>query len=174
MDRIPDFKTYIGESAWGDMMRRSSGEMIRREDDINNLSFDEFVEYLKNTYTSTVDPKFFQIGSWYTPGNDKLGHISIPIEKNNSKDTPNFRNRMIDIVEDTQRDEFEIRLNKYFFRLYPNEMVKTFKDKYSWVKRNDNIYDIYPIGEEITNQICVDVIDRLLSMVENPILKKNS
>jgi len=171
---IPDFKTYIKESVWGGILDRGSGETIRKEDDINNLSFDEFVEYLKDTYTSTVDPQFFQIGSWYTPGNNKIGTISIPIEKNNSKDTPNLGNRMIDIVEDIQRDEFEIRLNQYFFRLYPNEMVKTFKDKYNWVKRTNNRYDIYPIGEEITNKTCVDVIDRLLSMVENPILKKNS
>ena len=47
---IPDFKTYIGESAWGDMMRRGSGEEIRKEDDVNNLDVDGLTDYLKKHY----------------------------------------------------------------------------------------------------------------------------
>ena len=42
---IPDFKTYIGESTWGEMRKRSSGETIRKEDEFNDLC-----EFIKNNY----------------------------------------------------------------------------------------------------------------------------
>ena len=42
----------IDESAWGEMRHRSSGQIIRKEDDINNLNMEDFWEYLCNTYES--------------------------------------------------------------------------------------------------------------------------
>lgn len=47
---IPDFKTFIGESIWSDIQDRSSGETIRKEDDINYMNRIEFFEYLKDLY----------------------------------------------------------------------------------------------------------------------------
>ena len=47
---IPNFKTYIGESVWSDIHKRSNGDTIRKEDDINNLDIDELEEYLDNRY----------------------------------------------------------------------------------------------------------------------------
>ena len=44
---IPDFKTYITESIWSDIQDRSMGKTVRKEDDINLLDVDEFIEYLK-------------------------------------------------------------------------------------------------------------------------------
>ena len=34
---IPDFKTYIKESIWSDIQDRSSGETVRKEDEVGNL-----------------------------------------------------------------------------------------------------------------------------------------
>ena len=34
---IPDFKTYIGESVWSDIHKRSNGESVRKEDEIGNI-----------------------------------------------------------------------------------------------------------------------------------------
>jgi hypothetical protein len=47
---IPDFKTYIKESYWSEMNRRSQGVKMRREDDVNNLDNEDFYEYLKRRY----------------------------------------------------------------------------------------------------------------------------
>ena len=47
---IPDFKTYLKESVWMDIHRRSNGDQERKEDDINNLDLDEFYQYLKSRY----------------------------------------------------------------------------------------------------------------------------
>ena len=47
---IPDFKTFIKESIWSDIQDRSSGDTVRKEDDVNLLDRDEFYDYLKNKY----------------------------------------------------------------------------------------------------------------------------
>ena len=47
---IPDFKTFIKESIWSDMQDRSSGEVVRKEDDIDHLDYEEFFVYLTKHY----------------------------------------------------------------------------------------------------------------------------
>ena len=167
---IPDFKTYIGESVWGDIRRRGLGSEVKEEDDVNNLDAEGFVNYLEDRYEVNVDPEFFQIGCWYLGGHSEgIANISIPIEKNDHNETPNLSNRMLMIRKDVQKDEFEIRPNKYVFRLYPNELKKTFGDDFDIDARD---FKLIPYSGKITNQVCVDVIDKLLGMVERPILIK--
>ena len=48
---IPDFKTYLKESIWSDMQDRGSGEIEKKEDDINNLSLEGLCSYLNENYT---------------------------------------------------------------------------------------------------------------------------
>ena len=47
---IPDFKTFISERIWSDMQDRSSGEVVRKEDDIDHLDYEEFFVYLTKHY----------------------------------------------------------------------------------------------------------------------------
>ena len=47
---IPDFKTYINESIWSDMQDRSSGETVRKEDDINYLDMLGLLDYIQKKY----------------------------------------------------------------------------------------------------------------------------
>lgn len=51
---IPDFKTYIGESVWADIHRRSNGTQERKEDDVNLLDIEEFFDYLDEHYDNKV------------------------------------------------------------------------------------------------------------------------
>ena len=63
----------IDESVWGDLRKRSSGEVIRREDDVDFMDGPEFFHYLKNNYkckdestivlngpTSIIDIRLFE------------------------------------------------------------------------------------------------------------------
>lgn len=172
---IPDFKTYIKESIWGDLARRSGGTQFRAEDDINNLDIEEFVQYLKDSYEVCIPgPNFFNINYWVSSGTYK-GNISIPIEQNNYNDTPNLSDRMLTIRKNLETNEYlSIEPNKYFFRLYPRELKKTFGDKYEVDTKFGQDGQLIPKDGKITNQVCVDVIDKLLCMVERPILKKKS
>ena len=52
---IPDFKTYIGESTWGDMMRRAEGDRIRTEDDFNSYTMGELFDYMKDKYPNVFN-----------------------------------------------------------------------------------------------------------------------
>ena len=47
---IPDFKTYLKESVWADIHKRSNGEQVRKEDDINKFNRDEMLEYIYSIY----------------------------------------------------------------------------------------------------------------------------
>ena len=161
----------LSESIWSDMQDRSTGETVRKEDDINLLDIDEFIEYLKKSYKLRIDDpyNFFEISGFYI--NEHKCKISIPIEKNDNSETPNMGNRMLTIIICLEPDgEISIMPNEYVFRLYPREIQKTFGDKYIV---NTSTFTLTPKDKIINNCVIVDVIDKLLGMVENPILKKN-
>ena len=47
---IPDFKTYINESIWSDIQKRSSGESVRKEDEVDLLDGVDLFNYLTKKY----------------------------------------------------------------------------------------------------------------------------
>ena len=53
---IPDFKTYIKESIWSDIQDRSTGNVVRKEDDINLLEPDDFITYIEKNYSMDNSP----------------------------------------------------------------------------------------------------------------------
>ena len=162
---IPDFKTFIKESIWSDMQDRSAGETVRKEDDIDNLDTYEFIEYLKKSYKVIINDRI--IGFY----EDHKCKISIPIEMNDYNETPNVGNRILSIIIDLEPGgEILIMPNMYVFRLYPRKIQKTFGDKYII---NTLTHTLTPKDKIVNNSVIVDVIDKLLGMVENPILKKN-
>ena len=169
---IPDFKTYIGESAWGDMMRRSSGEIIRKEDDVNNLDFDEFYEYLQKSY-ETVDEKKYYIAFIPFSSQRNTERIQIPIEiipidGNTTTFTPPVT---IDYSRDNKKIT-DVIIGSKLFKKYPN-LENKLTDKYTIDKSLVSPH-ISPKNGELTNTVCVDIIDTILGIVDNPLLKKNS
>jgi hypothetical protein len=159
----------IKESIWSDIQDRSTGETIRKEDDIDNLDFYEFVEYLKNTYENDDTTGFFKIGLFPTMGTDVI-NVSIPIEKKDNYTEQRNGNRMLTIGYNKRTNEFvNIRPNKYVFYLYPRELNKVFGDKFEIDHTN---FELKPKDGVITNSVCVEVIDKLLDIVERPMLTK--
>ena len=169
---IPDFKTFINESLWSDMEDRSIGDEIRKEDDINHLDFEELIEYVKDRYEVQIpNPNnFFAVGGWFTP-ETAIGRISIPVERNDASETPNLGNRMLAI--DLEKGTLKISPNKFIFRLYPNELRRAFPSTdYEFIIDPREPYDcIKPKNGEVTNNMCVDAIDRILDIVERPIIR---
>ena len=49
-EMIPDFKTYLNESVWGDIRKKSLGKEERKEDDIETLSPRGLYEYILSYY----------------------------------------------------------------------------------------------------------------------------
>ena len=161
----------MNESIWSDIQDRSAGDTVRKEDDINHLDIDEFIEYLKKSYDVCIyDPyDFNEIHEMYS--NEHKSIIYIPIEKNDENETPNMGDRILTITVDLEHSgEGSITPNMYVFILYSREIQKTFGDKYII---NTSKRTLTPKDKIINNSVIVDVIDKLLGMVESPILKKN-
>ena len=89
MSKIKTFKEFINESVWGDIYKRGAGEQARKEDDIERLSDDDFVEYLKSKYKNKEDgrPGYFfrditerkEIN--VCPFGDKRYHYTVALKK---------------------------------------------------------------------------------------------
>ena len=162
---IPDFKTYIGESAWGDMMRRGSGEVIRTEDEFN-----EICEFIKNTYivgfVGMDDIEF------------KDDYIHIPIYKvlglNSFSSVEIYKDRVTFASIDPNR--YKTKTLRKFVTPIKNDINQLFdkiKDTYSpeistfdgfdhWIE-----FKITPNGGKITKEFCEEVIDFILNNYPN-------
>ena len=72
---IPDFKTYIGESVWGDIRKKSLGQEERTEDiiKIDDLDGQGLAKYIADRY---------ECPQWKIEDNPNLKTISVPILRN--------------------------------------------------------------------------------------------
>ena len=48
---IPNFKTFLKESLWADVQKQASGEVVKKEDDVDSLNYDMFADYIRTHYT---------------------------------------------------------------------------------------------------------------------------
>jgi hypothetical protein len=73
---IPDFKTYIKESIWSDIQKRSAGETVRKEDDIDLLDIDGLYDYIDTHYKLSEKGNAFS-GKKQVKVNDET--LSVPV-----------------------------------------------------------------------------------------------
>ena len=66
----------ITESIWSDMQDRSSGETVRKEDDVNLLDRDGFYNYIMKHYKTTTEDV---TGPYAIINSENADYISIPI-----------------------------------------------------------------------------------------------
>lgn len=66
---IPDFKTYLNESVWGDLRKKSLGQEIRIEDGVDNMDMVSFYKYLKEKYDKDTFNIWYVEKSPNTPSN---------------------------------------------------------------------------------------------------------
>ena len=50
MSKLKTFKEFINENLWADLQDRSSGEVTRKEDDINHMDMVGLYEYILSHY----------------------------------------------------------------------------------------------------------------------------
>lgn len=156
---IPDFKTYIGESTWGEMRRRSSGETIRKENNIDFLDQDGLFEYIKSHYEVTR----FVLDNDHKPI-DKKNQISIPFVIPYEASNYGFR-----ISLEFNKNEKIITFGNSIKRDLP-KVYKMICDNYRVERHTQLIDKLYPLdGSEITNQFYIDVIEFLIDNVEEDI-----
>ena len=166
---IPDFKTYITESTWGDMRRRAEGEQIRKEDDVNYLNFNDFFEYLASHYKpNNLD---YEIRKSMDFMNVNHHNILIPIEIL-QKEPQRPLCKALRIEYNIDNNHTYIFIGKSLLEKYP-ELENILSKVYDAVSTSKSIR-LVPKDGEVTNNKIVKLIDTLLGTVEEPLLKKIS
>ena len=147
----------ITESIWSDMQDRSAGDVVRREDDVNLMSEEDFCDYLNDNYISKSKYKITYI--------ELSKDIHIPILKKSTavsfSITYNYNSNTI-----IMNDEVE--------SLFPElcKMIKeNFKVDKEYVNPNYTKFIISPSdGSECTNRFYVDVINFIIDNADENVL----
>ena len=166
---IPDFKTYIRESIWSDLQDRSSGEVMRKEDDVNHLNFNDFFEYLTSHYKpNNLD---YEIRKSMDFMNVNHHNILIPIEIL-QKEPQRPLCKSLRIEYNIDNNHTYIFIGKSLLEKYP-ELENILSKVYDTVSTSKSIR-LVPKDGEVTNNKIVKLIDIILGTVKEPLLKKIS
>ena len=138
---------FITESTWGDMARRAEGEQIRREDDVNLMDMEGFIDYITSHYR-------FKQGHSYVTIND-MSILSIPMFKGVNvtyDDQANWVTASPSLVDG---------LRQLFYKLKEEYIVTYKKEQKS--KITFNVYiQIEPKKGEVTKKFYLDVLDFII------------
>ena len=170
---IPDFKTYIKESIWADIYDRSTGDSVRKEDDVNLISDRrDFVEYLKKHYQEMdIDGDGLCTIEW----GSAQDYVSVPVLLNDNREYGDNRYYYL---------EFHDFSNSNRYIIFPYKIVNDIPNIYKVLLENYNIetirsfngnpqyLDITPKNsKKVTNKFFLDVLDLILDNAKKPILK---
>ena len=155
----------IDESVWGDLRKRSSGEVIRREDDVKNMDFEDLCAYINYNYKFDVDEPIcrvykskYGVGGIITHimdfGDDFLG---LYLEYNVS-------DRL-----DMHENGLEIQIEQRALDKLP-DLLDKLKKEYELYETEDNsgmllMWDISPKTGEVNNLFFIEVLNFIKSNI---------
>lgn len=160
----------LSESVWGDLRKKSLGREKRIEEDIDRLSYDDFVKYIKGTYECTDN---YDIRTTPSISSPSLMLIEIPIYEDIAGSIP-----MVTINYQTKSGLYSsfdneqptcVAISKQIFYQYP-ELENLLKE-YNIEKPEKRAYIIDTKGK-LKNSDCVNILDIVLSVVPNPLYVK--
>lgn len=153
----------LNESAWGDMRKRSSGDQIRKEDDINLLDIDGLFNYVENNYSDRVceidSEEIHGFQGWKNcvvfPFDDNL---EITITR--FLDTGKIRDIVIMWDKNGVQDSFLRKLNDRF-----NICLAARENAYIDIKDKDG---------SVSNQTYIDLLDFVLENGQSNVLVEST
>ena len=149
---IPDFKTYLNESVWGDIRKKSIGQERRIENDVDNMEPADFYEYIDSRYKGLT--KETKISAWGPNLNFSLLVLQYETKFPNSSTKSfihvqqmesNKKGRIVRITDTIDKTSLFNKLKKNFT-----------------VERGWGSYEIYPFEAMSTNRLFLNVVDFLL------------
>ena len=144
-------KKTMNESVWSDIQDRNSGEVVRKEDDVNLLNDMAFTEYLKDTYTVNDPITSCEI---YIDG---AGEITLPVFEYN------MGTRSVEFMYYTPKEK-KVLIGEqfcYWDDKLMDKIKKTYKTSEITV-RYSNYIQIYPKKGEINNSFFLELLDFVL------------
>ena len=162
---IPDFKTYIGESVWGDIRRRGLGKETKVEDDINILDGYGLFEYLK---------KHYDYGSLHNIQHfDDLDQICVCLYEDEA-------GYYTYLFYSGISDDPELEISSGVHHL-PDDLSNLLDKRYTITSDEREDAELYtkiePKGcryDKLTNWFFLDVLDFILDNLKNPFVKKKN
>lgn len=174
----------LSESVWGDVRKKSLGQEVRIENDIDGLSYKEFLEYITDTYIPTSKYHIHSFVSLKNP--DEFICIQMPIEdlENGYPVTIYYR---IKGIEQPDR----VAISTKLFDIHP-ELMDRLKEEYTvekpplttyTVKRKNggftsvekpkrNTNTVTKQTDQLKNSDCINILDIVLSMAKEPFFIK--
>jgi hypothetical protein len=158
---IPDFKTFIKESIWSDIQDRSSGETVRKEDDVNNLDMLGLLDYIQKKYE--FDKEVITLSS----------SIGIPLFSYKSSIT------YLTISYTFSKDRIYDVYSRFMYDSPLKDSVSSMlKQKYLIKKVKENsmskfdhrsfaLISTKPKKGDIDNRFVIDVIDTYIDIMDN-------
>ena len=149
MSRVKSFKEFIKESIWSDIQDRSSGEITRKEDDINHMGVDDFWLYIIDNYE------------------DRVYHLDKDhFWRDYEMDIAVVPSKYIDIYGSYVKDEL-VRIMVVLKTKETNETVKkiidTSPDNFRWIRIYGDSLELALNYGKVTNQTFVDSIEFFLN-----------
>ena len=154
----------VNESIWSDMQDRGSGELVKKEDDVNPLKFDDFFEYLTRRYTD----KKSKNGKDFIVKVDDSKFISL-ITFEDTKESRFYRVGIWDFDNKpyiTIPKRFPFTESKFFEKISEAFELTTLDVDDRW---QDPKFIVRPKnGGNVDNRFFITVIDFLIDNVEPP------
>ena len=158
----------LSESLWSEIQDRSSGDTVRKEDDIDHLDYAEFFTYLTEHYKPKSKKDNEKIGG-RTPIMDiNIVEIFIPIESIDDR----IKTLMI-VISKKDSSIVSIATSQTLFDKYVN-LERTLSNNYTLNPSNNSPRVYIKSNKKLTNNTIVNLIDIFLDVVDNPILERVS
>ena len=165
----------ISESMWGDIHRRNSGEVARKEDDVNFMDFETFGEYLRNFNKKEVTRVYLDpAGKFIT-----IDEIDIILETKERSYERHYQ-LLLTIEYSESKEVKDIRLPYSFKSFERNVYSKMTKEFSISIKRNTDLdlnisyLHINPKdGSKKTNRFFLDVLNFLVDNFKNKYLNES-
>ena len=149
----------ITESIWSDIQDRSSGDTVRKEDDVNLLDRDGFYNYIMEHYKTTTEDV---TGPYAIINSENADYINIPI----LEDETNTLYRVIIWHFNTDERYITIPLRKLF-----GVFVKL-RDTFKLQSNEDRINPLFKVfpkdNKKVDNKFFLEVIDFIIDNTKEP------
>ena len=152
-------KKPINESIWSDMQDRSTGEVVRKEDDINDLDRDGLYDYIFDLYKQIhlhPLPLKSQTSLTYT-------YFSIPIFKSGFS-----AYRLACTFDNNKISKIILLANEVNIKDFKQSLI----DNFDVTIRDNGPLLITAKDGTVSNQVCMDLIKTIVENAPEPYLKK--
>ena len=157
---IPDFKTYINESVWGDLRKKSLGQETRIEDDVDSMDKFGFIDYIRKNYYTT-DTSFSSQFAYVLGEDESNKDVTVLFSK--ATKGKNIYYYMLWIDHNIKKDA--ILFGSGLREAHP-EMFKKLNDNFKIITTKFNKMTVCVVepDKEVTYSLFLKILDFIVDM----------